>query len=64
MVDQETGVRGCLVSGDAAFLGVADAAAGTGAAASQVLGAASDLSRQSEHLGAEIQSFLTTVRAA
>ena len=44
--------------------GVADAAAGTGAAAGQVLGAASELSRQSEHLGAEIQRFLATVRAA
>ncbi|KQP90981.1 chemotaxis protein [Methylobacterium sp. Leaf113] len=44
--------------------GVANAAAGTGAAAEQVLGAASELSRQSEHLDGEIQRFLATVRAA
>jgi methyl-accepting chemotaxis protein len=29
-----------------------------------VLGAASELSRQSEHLSAEVQRFLATVRAA
>ncbi len=30
----------------------------------QVLSAASELSRQSEHLGAEVERFLATVRAA
>ena len=35
----------------------------TGAAASQVLASASELSRQSEHLGAEVNRFLATVRA-
>ena len=44
--------------------GVAQASEETGAAASQVLGAASELSRQSEHLGAEVARFLDTVRAA
>ncbi|MCJ2123649.1 methyl-accepting chemotaxis protein [Methylobacterium sp. J-077] len=44
--------------------GVAGAADGTGAAASQVLSAASALSRQSEHLSAEVRHFLGTVRAA
>ncbi|MEA1831320.1 methyl-accepting chemotaxis protein [Methylobacterium durans] len=44
--------------------GVAQAAEETGAAATQVLGAASDLSRQSEHLNAEVSRFLATVRAA
>ena len=44
--------------------GVAGAAEETGAAASQVLTSASELSRQSEHLSAEVQSFLHTVRAA
>ncbi|MGX7707580.1 methyl-accepting chemotaxis protein [Methylobacterium sp. Gmos1] len=44
--------------------GVARAADETGAAASQVLGAASELSRQSEHLSAEVARFLDTVRAA
>ncbi|MCK2053526.1 methyl-accepting chemotaxis protein [Methylobacterium sp. 37f] len=43
---------------------VAQAADETGAAASQVLGAAGELSRQSEHLNAEVQRFLGTVRAA
>lgn len=43
--------------------GVAGAAEETGAA-SQVLGAASELSRQSEHLSAEVSRFLATVRAA
>ncbi|MCJ2130856.1 hypothetical protein MKK51_18650 [Methylobacterium sp. E-045] len=33
-------------------------------AASQVLGAAGDLSRQSEHLNGEVRRFLDTVRAA
>ncbi|WP_339159398.1 methyl-accepting chemotaxis protein [Methylobacterium bullatum] len=44
--------------------GVAQASEETGAAASQVLSAASELSRQSEHLGTEVMSFLATVRAA
>lgn len=44
--------------------GVAQASEETGAAAVQVLSAASELSRQSEHLGAEVARFLTTVRAA
>jgi methyl-accepting chemotaxis protein len=44
--------------------GVAKASEETGAAAAQVLGAASELSRQSEHLGAEVSRFLETVRAA
>ena len=44
--------------------GVAGAAEQTGAAAAQVLASASELSRQSEHLGAEVARFLATVRAA
>ncbi|MFH6781974.1 methyl-accepting chemotaxis protein [Methylobacterium sp. MA0201] len=44
--------------------GVAGAAEETGAAASQVLASASELSRQSEHLSAEVARFLDTVRAA
>ncbi|MFH6781545.1 MULTISPECIES: methyl-accepting chemotaxis protein [Methylobacterium] len=44
--------------------GLAQASAETGSAASQVLSAASELSRQSEHLGAEVARFLATVRAA
>jgi methyl-accepting chemotaxis protein len=44
--------------------GVARASEETGAAASQVLGAASELSRQSEYLSAEVVRFLHTVRAA
>ena len=44
--------------------GVAGAAEETGAAAAQVLGAASELSRQSEHLNAEVGRFLATIRAA
>ena len=43
---------------------VAGAAEETGAAASQVLTSASELSRQSEHLRAEVSRFLDTVRAA
>ncbi|HEY0524520.1 MAG TPA: hypothetical protein VGD08_14095 [Stellaceae bacterium] len=35
-----------------------------GAAATQVLGSADDLSRQSERLKLEVESFLVTVRAA
>ncbi len=44
--------------------GVAAAASETGAAATQVLSSASELSRQSEHLSAEVGRFLATVRAA
>lgn len=44
--------------------GVAGAAEETGAAASQVLTSASELSRQSGHLNAEVARFLSTVRAA
>ncbi|MCJ2091256.1 methyl-accepting chemotaxis protein [Methylobacterium sp. J-072] len=44
--------------------GVAGAAEETGAAATQVLDAATELSRQSEHLTAEVARFLHTVRAA
>ncbi|RVU15806.1 methyl-accepting chemotaxis protein [Methylobacterium oryzihabitans] len=44
--------------------GVARASEETGAAASQVLSSASELSRQSERLSAEVTRFLTTVRAA
>ncbi|RVU20590.1 methyl-accepting chemotaxis protein [Methylobacterium oryzihabitans] len=44
--------------------GVAAAAEETGAAASQVLASASELSRQSEHLSAEVRDFLGAVRAA
>jgi methyl-accepting chemotaxis protein len=43
---------------------VAQASEETGAAAGQVLSAASALSQQSEHLGAEVARFLATVRAA
>ncbi|MGU3536423.1 methyl-accepting chemotaxis protein [Methylobacterium sp. A54F] len=44
--------------------GVAQASEETGAAATQVLASASELSRQSEHLSAEVHRFLATVRAA
>ncbi|MDP4022791.1 methyl-accepting chemotaxis protein [Methylobacterium sp. NEAU 140] len=44
--------------------GVAHASEETGAAAGQVLSAASELSRQSEHLSGEMDRFLATVRAA
>ncbi|BDL41007.1 methyl-accepting chemotaxis protein [Methylorubrum sp. GM97] len=44
--------------------GVAEASEETGAAASQVLMSASELSRQSEHLSAEVHRFLATIRAA
>jgi methyl-accepting chemotaxis protein len=46
------------------IVGVADAADATDRAADRVLGAASDLSRQSGHLEAEVARFLATVRAA
>ncbi len=44
--------------------GVSQAANDTGAAAGQVLGAASGLSQQSGQLAAEVNSFVTSVRAA
>ena len=44
--------------------GVTHAAAETGTAASQVLAAASDLSRQSERLNGEVSGFLAAVQAA
>ena len=44
--------------------GVASAAEETGAAAAQVLASASELSRQSAHLGHEVERFLVGVRAA
>ncbi|KQP29480.1 chemotaxis protein [Methylobacterium sp. Leaf102] len=44
--------------------GVAMAAEETGAAAAQVLSSASELSRQSEDLSAQVSHFLVTVRAA
>jgi methyl-accepting chemotaxis protein len=44
--------------------GVARASEDTGAAASQVLSASGELSRQAEHLSAEVDRFLATVRAA
>ena len=48
----------------ATIAGVAQAAEETGAASAQVLASATELSRQSEHLGSEVQRFLATVRAA
>ncbi|MGF1625806.1 MAG: methyl-accepting chemotaxis protein [Alphaproteobacteria bacterium] len=44
--------------------GVTDAAGATGAAASQVLGAAGDLAKQGESLRTEVDRFLEAVRAA
>ena len=44
--------------------GVAQASEETGAAAAQVLASAAELSRQSEHLNAEVNRFLAEVRAA
>ncbi|KQT46465.1 chemotaxis protein [Methylobacterium sp. Leaf456] len=44
--------------------GVAEAAETTGAAASQVLASASELSQRSEQLDAQVRRFLDTVRAA
>ncbi|PTM53596.1 methyl-accepting chemotaxis protein [Phreatobacter oligotrophus] len=44
--------------------GVNQAASSTGAAASQVLGSAAELSRNAERLRGELQSFLANVRAA
>ena len=44
--------------------GVSRAASDTGAAATQVLGAAGELSRQAETLRRDVDEFLATVRAA
>jgi methyl-accepting chemotaxis protein len=44
--------------------GVNQAAGETGAAAMQVLGAAGDLSRQSDRLSTEVQTFVADVRLA
>ena len=44
--------------------GVSQAATETGEAAGEVLGAANDLSRQAEQLTAEVESFVSGVRAA
>jgi methyl-accepting chemotaxis protein len=44
--------------------GVSQAATDTGAAAAQVLSAAADLSRQTEHLTREVNTFVAGVRAA
>ena len=44
--------------------GVSEAATKTGAAASQVMSAASDLSKQAEQLSTEVTSFVAGVRAA
>ncbi|MDR4379145.1 methyl-accepting chemotaxis protein, partial [Bacillus amyloliquefaciens] len=44
--------------------GVAQASEETGAAANHLLSSASQLSQQSEHLSAEVQRFLATVRTA
>lgn len=43
---------------------VREAAGETGAASAQVLAAAAELAQQSEHLSAEVSSFLATVQAA
>lgn len=48
----------------ASIAGVTTTAGGTGAAAAQVLSAASELSQQSEMLRVEVDKFLATVRAA
>ena len=48
----------------ATIAGVAQAAEETGAASAQVLASATELSRQSEHLGSEVARFLGEVRAA
>jgi methyl-accepting chemotaxis protein len=44
--------------------GVSQGAAGTGAAAEQVLSAAGELSKQAETLSAEVGGFVANVRAA
>ncbi|WP_232631583.1 methyl-accepting chemotaxis protein [Methylobacterium sp. Leaf118] len=60
-VAQAAGGTGAVTANIA---GVAQAAEETGAASAQVLASASELSRQSEHLGAEVARFLGDVRAA
>ncbi len=50
------------VTGTVATL--AEAAGETGAAAAQVVGAASEMPRRSEHLSVEVARFRATVRAA
>ncbi len=44
--------------------GVTEAAAETGSAANQVLGAADELSKKSELLRGEVEKFLSEIRAA
>jgi methyl-accepting chemotaxis protein len=44
--------------------GVSEAANDTGAAAGEVLGAASGLSQQAEQLSAEVKTFVAGIRAA
>jgi methyl-accepting chemotaxis protein len=46
------------------IVGVSQAATETGSAASQVLGAAGELSKQSEQLSGEVRNFVADVRAA
>ena len=46
------------------IVGVAQASEATGSAATLVLDSASELSRQSERLNAEVRAFLSVVRAA
>jgi hypothetical protein len=43
---------------------VSRGASETGAAASQVLGAAGELSKQAEHLSGNVQEFVINVKAA
>ena len=43
--------------------GVTEASSETGQAANQVLMASSELAKQAEHLGAEVDRFLTEIRA-
>ena len=57
-IDQNTAMRLDNISG------VTEAASSTGAAASQVLGAAGELSQQSEVLRAKVETFLAAVKAA
>ena len=59
---QQTAQRTQEVSSNIA--GVKQAATDTGAAASQVLGAAQQLSRQSEELTGEVKDFIAGVQAA
>jgi len=43
---------------------VAGSAEATGTAAAEVLGSASELAREADHLGIEVNRFLDTVKAA